>query len=658
MSRIPEHIVDEVMNTARIEEVIREYVHLKKAGSNYKGLSPFVDEKTPSFMVSPAKQIFKDFSSGKGGTVVTFLMEIEQFSFPEAVKWLANRYNITLPEEKPLTPEEVLELSERESLQIVNDFAKDYFVDTIKNTKEGKTVGYSYFIERGFTPEIIEKFQLGYCPRDEKSLTETAIAKGFKQEYLETLGLTKVKDGRSFDFFSGRVIFPIHSVSGKVLGFGARTLSTRKDIAKYFNSPESILYDKSRVLYGVHFAKQEIVKQDNCYLVEGYADVISLSQSGIENVVSSSGTALTKGQVKLIKRYTNNITILYDSDAAGIKASFRGIDLLLEEGMKVKVLLFPEGEDPDSYAKKVSSDVLKKYIHENQQDFVEFKTGILLQGTKNDPIKRSELIKEIVNSIALIPDNITRSVYIKEVSTQFDMEEQLLLNELNKLRRKRHADLQRLTRPQEMVDFTLPSEKDIPSQKGLVRSYYEQERDLLRILLLYGDREIELNPHFNEKIEEKGELVTISVSELIVGEIERDGLSFDNQLFQDIYEVYRDSLKEGEFYDLSKYLRNENQEIVQLVTDILTVKYELSPEWLNRFKIEITEEKHRLSFAVKEVIYAFKNSVVMQRIDALLDRLKNEPNLAIEEQVELQRQIMKLEKVKRGFAEALNRKVL
>ncbi|RYM32335.1 DNA primase [Brumimicrobium glaciale] len=655
MSRIPSHIIDEIMNTARIEEVIGEYVQLKKSGSNYKGLSPFTEERTPSFMVSPAKQIFKCFSTGKGGTAVSFLMELEQFSYPEALRWLAERYNIQLPEEKPLTQEEQEELSERESLQIINSYARDFFADTIKTSSEGKTIGFSYFKERGFTEATIDKFQLGYCPRSEKSFTETAIEKGYKQKYLEQLGLTKTSNDRRFDFFSGRVMFPIHSVSGKVLGFGGRTLQTDKKVAKYFNSPESVLYDKSKVLYGIYYAKSEVIKQDNCFLVEGYTDVISMAQAGVENVVSSSGTSLTKGQIKLIQRYTQNITVLYDSDAAGIKASFRGIDLLLEEGMSVKVCLFPEGEDPDSFAKSVSTDELKKYLDKNQKDFVGFKTDVLLKGTENDPIQRASLIKEIVGSIALIPDAITRSVYIKQTATQFDLTEQTLLTELNKVRRKHQNDTRGIPNPsvEEEMDFTPKKSAPQPGEHKK-RDFYDQELDLIRILVLYGSRAIEIeveNPDENPDEDPVDE----SAAELIISQLERDDLAFHNPLFQKIYELCQQGLKDNIFYEAARFLRNEDPEIVNFVTDILSPRHELSRQWLNTYKIETTEEIHKLAQAVKESLYAFKNSVIMRRIQEIQEELKEIGNDESEKLVGLIKEQMSLEKIKSAFAHQLGR---
>ena len=423
------------MQTARVEEVIGEFVQLKRSGSNLKGLSPFTDEKTPSFVVSPAKQIFKCFSTGKGGTVVTFLMEKEHYSYPEALRWLADKYNIPIPEDRPATKEELEAISEKESLFIINDFANKHFVNNLHNTDEGKKIGLSYFLERGFRPEIIEKFQLGYSINKGDDFTALAQEKAYKKEYLEKVGLTKTKDERSFDFFRGRVMFPIHSISGRVLGFGGRTLFTDKKVAKYFNSPESLIYNKSEILYGLYYSKGDIIKYDRCFLCEGYTDVISMYQAGIQNVVSSSGTSLTKEQIRLVKRYTKNITILYDGDAAGIKASFRGIDLILQEGLNVQVVLFPEGEDPDSFSKAVSSSELEKYINEQTQDFISFKAGILLEDGNEDPLKRSELIKDIVHSVSLIPDSITRNVYIQSISKQFSINEQILNSELIRLRK-------------------------------------------------------------------------------------------------------------------------------------------------------------------------------------------------------------------------------
>ena len=435
---IPKDTIDQIFEAADIIDVVGQFVSLKKSGSSYKGLSPFVNEKSPSFMVSPAKGIFKDFSSGKGGNVVSFLMEHEHFSYVEALKWLAAKYNIEI-EEKERTPEEIAAQGEKESLFLVNEFAKEFFHDQLLKTQEGKAVGLSYFKERGFSEETIKKFSLGYSPNISSALTKSAQEKGYKLAFLEKTGLSKTNEKGSFDFFRGRVIFPIQNITGRVLGFGGRTLITDKKVAKYFNSPESEIYNKSKILYGLYQSKNEIIKQDECYLVEGYTDVISMHQAGIYNVVSSSGTALTEGQIRLIRRYTNNITILYDGDAAGIKASFRGIDLILEQGMNVKVILFPDGEDPDSYSRKVSITELDDYLKNKRQDFLNFKASILLKDSENDPIQRAQTIKAIVKSISIIPDQIIRSVYIRETSHLFEIGEQALHNEVNKLLKNQHA---------------------------------------------------------------------------------------------------------------------------------------------------------------------------------------------------------------------------
>lgn len=661
MARIPPHIIEDIMNTARIEEVIGDFVALKRSGSNLKGLSPFTDEKSPSFMVSPAKQIFKCFSSGKGGTVVSFIMEHEHFSYPEALKWLANRYNIEIPEERPLTPEEQEQITERESLQIINEYARDFFVDRMHKGEEGKAIGLSYFIERGFRPEIIERFQLGYCPQNEGSLTDAALKKGYKLKYLEALGLSRTKDDRHFDFFSGRVMFPIHSISGKVLGFGGRTLQSGKKVAKYFNSPESIIYNKSKILYGLYFAKSSIIKYDNSYLVEGYTDVISMHQAGVENVVASSGTALTKDQIKLMKRYSNNITILYDGDAAGIRASFRGIDLILEEGMNVKVVLFPEGEDPDSFSKSHGSDEVKRYIEENQRDFVGFKTDILLKDSDNDPIKRAGLIKDIVESIALIPDDITRSVYLKETSEQFELDEQTLLNEMNKIRRNKRStrvsqnlNVSPEQQQEDLSSFQMPQQ---PAKQSVTNDPNEgdkaKELDLIRILVLYGSRAIELN---QAPIGEPPMIVDVSLAELVVHEIDRDDLVFSNPVFQEIYEICKKGLKEDILYSPTYFIRNENQEIVQLVSDFLTNKYELSASWLKDFKIYTNDELQRLPQALHESLYTFKNSKIKQRIEYIRERLKPDHAEFEESKMEsLLREHMQLQKIQSVFAKELNR---
>jgi DNA primase len=660
MSRIPPHIIDEIMQTARIEEVIGEFVNLKKSGSNLKGLSPFVDEKSPSFMVSPAKQIFKCFSSGKGGTVVSFLMEKEHFSYPEALKWLADKYGIQVPEDKPQTAEEMAAITERESLYIINEFAKEHFMHNMHEVAEGQNIGLSYFEERGFRADIIQKFQLGYCLNAGDDFTKAALKKGYKKEYLESVGLTRTKEERSFDFFRGRVMFPIHSISGRVLGFGGRTLITdNKKVAKYFNSPESIIYNKSEILYGLYFAKGDIVKYDNCFLCEGYTDVISMHQAGVANSVASSGTSLTREQIRLIKRYTQNITILYDGDAAGIKASFRGIDLILEEGMNVKVVLFPDGDDPDSYSKKVSTTELMDFIKTNMQDFVSFKTSLLLAEGNNDPLQKAQIIRDVVQSISLIPDQITRSVFTTEIARVFGFDESIVINELNKLRKNQVAkelDEPMIASNPSLTDtFTEPTPQ-ATTATAVKYPYALEEYELIRVLVKYGVFAIT-----TDHIDEHGlaHTVEVSVAELINHELAKDELTFQFPIFQEIYQQIIDGLLEKTLYKVSYWLRHENPEIVQFITEIETDQYELSPQWLLKYSVDTNREIDKLKVTVMNVIYAFKKLRVMQRIEKIQKDLNDLADEVTEEQFQdlLSEQIV-LEKVKMLLAGKLNQTII
>jgi len=652
VSRIPPHIIDEIMQTSRIEEVIGEFVNLKRSGSNLKGMSPFVDERTPSFMVSPAKQIFKCFSSGKGGSVVTFLMEKEHFSYPEALRWLADKYAIQVPEDAPQTAEEIAAITERESLYIINEFAKEHFMHNMHQVNEGQTLALSYFEERGFRPDIIQKFQLGYCLNSGKDFTEHALAKGYKLEYLESVGLVKTKEDRHFDFFRGRVMFPIHSISGRVLGFGGRTLFTDKKVAKYFNSPESIIYNKSEILYGLYFAKGDIVKFDNCYLCEGYTDVISMHQAGVANSVSSSGTSLTSQQIKLIKRYTPNITILYDGDAAGIKASFRGIDLILEEGMNVKIVLFPDGDDPDSYSKKVSSTEFLAFIKEHTQDFLSFKTSMLLKEGKADPIQQAGMIREIVHSISLIPDQITRSIYIKEVAKQFELDEAIVLGELNKLRKnqlaKEHNEPTIAENPA-LTDTFVVQQPQITTPKPL---FSIEEYDLLRILVKYGQFAME-----TEHLNEHGipEQVEVSVAELICHELQKDQLFFTYPLFNRIHTLITEGLSEKTLYKTSYWLKNSDQEIVQFVTGIETDEHELSPMWLSKYSVDTNREIDKIREAVMGSIYAFKSLSIENRIAEIRKTLEQVSPENMEQIGDLLSEQIILERVKQSIAVKLGR---
>lgn len=653
MSKIPPHIIDEIMQVSRIEEVIADYVQLKRAGSNLKGLSPFTDEKTPSFVVSPAKQIFKCFSTGKGGTVVSFLMEKEHFSYPEALRWLADRYGVQIPELAQPTAEELAELNERESFYIINEFAKNTFAQNMLETEEGKAIGLSYFEERGFRKDIIERFQLGYCLNKGDDFTKKALEKGYKLAYLEKVGLVKTKEDRSFDFFRGRVMFPIHSISGRVLGFGGRTLLADKKIAKYFNSPESTIYNKSEILYGLYFAKGDIVKYDECLLCEGYTDVISMHQAGMEHVVSSSGTSLTKEQVKLVKRYTKNLTILYDGDAAGIKASFRGIDLILEEGMNVKVVLFPDGEDPDSFSKTRSSSELEEYIKTHKQDFITFKSSILLADGLNDPLRKSELIKDVVHSVSLMPDQITRSVYVQEIARQFDISEAIVNNELMRLRKSTMA--KQLQEPM-LNDIQVPKESvnlitdDLTIHRQTQEAEKEEvkhEEELIRLMIKYGTREV--------LIKELGqEDKSTSVIELIIQEIEQDDLRIEHPLFREIYGIFMDGIKDNTLLSTSYLKRIENQEIVAFVSDVESDAQELSHNWVMKYNIYTKSESDDLYESVMNVVYHFKLIKIEQHILKIQNELK-ENNPQGDDLVLLLSELMMYAKIKKEFSEKLGR---
>jgi DNA primase len=596
-------------------------------------------------VVSPAKQIFKCFSTGKGGNAASFLMEKEHFSYPEALRWLAKRYNIEVPEEREATAEELAALNERESFLIINEFAKNTFADMLLHSQEGKAIGLSYFEERGFSRATIEKFHLGYCLNTGSAFTDLALEKGYKKDYLEAIGLTKSKDERTFDFFKGRVMFPIHSVSGRVLGFGGRTLLSDKKVAKYFNSPESVIYNKSEILYGLYFAKGDIVKYNECLLCEGYTDVISMHQAGIQNVVSSSGTSLTKEQVKLVSRYTKNLTILYDGDAAGIKASFRGIDLILEEGLNVKVVLFPDGEDPDSFSKSRSSAELSAYLAANKQDFISFKASILLADGGNDPILRAGLIKDIVHSVSLIPDQITRSVYVQQLAQQFDISESIVQSELLQLRKSAMA---KTYQDPSLGALELPKN---PSPQSLEASTPQEdlsifEAELIRILIKYGTRALIW--------QEPGQAETqTSVIELIVHELQKDDLHFQQPIFEEIYRIFENGVRsENTLYEATYFLRHENQEIVQFVADIEAQEQELSHNWVTRYKIQTKSESDDLYQTVVQVIYRFKLAFVEQKINQIRSEL--EQNTLQDDNLMLALgELVSLEKVKMLLSEQI-----
>jgi len=607
--------IEKIYQTAVIEDVIGEFVHLKRSGSTYKGLSPFANEKTPSFYVVPSKNIYKDFSSGKGGNVVDFLMQHEKFSYPEALRWLAAKYNITIEEDQQ-TEEQQQEKSEREQLSIVTEFAAKYFREQIQESEEGRAIGLSYFKERGFRDDIIEKFQLGYCPDKWDAMTKAALEAQYKLEYLIKAGLTRERDGVPYDFFRGRVMFPIHNISGKVIAFGGRTLKAEKEIAKYFNSPESELYLKSNVLYGLNFAKNAIVKHDMCYLVEGYTDVISMHQAGVENVVASSGTSLTEGQIRMIKRYTPNITILYDGDSAGIKASFRGIDMILKEGMNVRVLLFPDGDDPDSFARKHSTTEIQEFIASNAKDFITFKTSLLLEDAGNDPVKRSALIRGIVDSIALIPDGITRSVYVQQCSRLLNMQEQVLLTELNKaivaqVKKGKKDDV-----PEEMPLLDESFYDGVPSSETKDElSLYYQEKDFVRLLLTYGEKPIAITITNEDGHEETH---NVSVAEYLISNIQEDEIEFEHEVYNKILKEYIEFIYREEIPETTTFTNNEDNAISSESSTLLVPKYALSENWL-RHNIYPEHEDTLLRKATKDCVFWLKVRKV-QKISTMLTR--------------------------------------
>jgi len=644
---IPKQTIDEIFEAAIIEDVVGEFVPLKKRGANFLGNCPFHNEKTPSFTVSPAKGIYKCFGCGKAGNSVNFVMEHEHYSYPEALKFLADKYNIEIEEEEQ-TDEQKAAANERESLYIVSNYAANYFKKQLHDSDEGKAIGLSYFVERGFREDIIEKFQLGYSPDEWTAFTDAAEKEGHNLSFLEKTGLTIVKGDKKFDRFKGRVMFPIHNLSGRVLGFGGRILKSDDKAAKYLNSPESEIYHKSKVLYGIYYAKKTITQEDNCYLVEGYTDVISLYQSGVENVVSSSGTSLTEGQIRLIKRFTSNITILYDGDAAGLKASFRGIDMILQEGMNVRVVLFPEGEDPDSYAKNHTTEELKEYISKNAEDFIRFKTSVLIESVGNDPIKRAELIKDIVSSIAVIPDQIKRSVYTKECSSLLDISEQALINETNKILRQ---SLNKKThRPDPIPDEAFfPIEEEVDTSDDGVAHW---EKELMRLLISFGDQQITL-----ETVNEQEEKVTqqITIAQYIIVSVQNDGINFGNPIYQEVFDYYVARLNDGKIPSHNDFTQHENKQINQFAIDVFTSQYELSPNWVNHGVYPVTEEQ-QLSKGVINTVYAFKLSKLTQVIHENQEQLKIVDDS--DEHIKLIKELLHLQKVKQQLADKLGRIIL
>ncbi len=623
---ITKETIDKVYEAARVEEVIGDFVQLKRAGSNFKGLSPFSDERSPSFMVSPAKGIWKDFSSGKGGNAIAFLMEHSQFTYPEAIRFLAKKYNIEV-EETELSEEDKVVANEKESLFLVSEFASKYFQDMLLNSEEGKAIALSYFKERGFTNDTIKKFSLGYSPNQWDALTKEALGKGYKLEFLEKTGLTIVGEDKQFDRFKGRVMFPIQSMSGRVLGFGGRILTNDKKAAKYLNSPESDLYHKSKVLYGIFHAKQAIAKQDNCYLVEGYTDVIQMHQAGIENVVSSSGTALTPDQIRLINRLTKNVTVLFDGDAAGLRASIRGIDLILEEGMNVRVCTFPDGEDPDSFAKKTPLQDLIQYFEDNAMDFIQFKASLLMKDAKNDPIKKADLIRDMVASISKIPDRIKREVYIKETSRIMDISEDVLFNTLAQLVKKDISDLGKKLKEEQTAFEVVKNENLVVTAN--IDIQYELEQKIIEILLIYGNVEDEFEDVLL-KANEKGEMVEVKemnrykVYQRIFLSLQEDETELANPLFKSIYDDLIAYFNQNETFELEKYLSQLPPELSQEVTSILmNDEREALHNWEAK-NIFVKAKDKTISQYVSETILTLRWFLVNKIIDELKSSVTQE----------------------------------
>lgn len=668
---IDQFTINRIVDATQIVDVVSEFVTLKKRGVNFVGLCPFHVDKNPSFYVSPSKNICKCFACGEGGSAVHFIMKHEQLSYVEALKYLAKKYNIEV-EEKELTEEEQQAYNERESLFILNDFARTYFENTLHTHIEGKTVGLSYFKERGFREDIIRKFQLGYSPEQRDAFTQEALKNGYKKEYLVKTGLTIEGDnGYVADRFRGRVMFPVHTLSGKVVAFGGRILKKAENTGKYVNSPESDIYHKSSVLYGLFLAKQAITKADCCYLVEGYTDVISMHQAGIENVVASSGTALTHGQIRLIHRFTTNVTVIYDGDAAGIKAALRGIDLLLEDGMNVKVVLLPEGEDPDSFARKQNAQGLTTYIKEHQVDFIRFKTELLLRGAGNDPIKRAALISDIVNSIAIIPDNIIRTVYIRDCSTLLEIDERILVGEVNK-NRLGYLEKQNTSARQENISANVdPSLSGVPvsvvpTQKMAKSRLDKYERSILYYLVRYGSKKLyEAEDMPESNTEEENICASMSVAEYIRFDLERDGLWFQNSLYKQMLDEAVTHLNEEGFVPSRYFLAHPDPAISRITAEILEDRYELSKVHMKQFGENVKKEdtplaeEKQLSTSVPTVLVEFKNAYILSEIKKLTTLMKQKQSEGdMETVIDLLRQIKQFEEVKKALAKASGEQII
>ncbi len=642
--------IDQIYQVAIIEEVVGEFVHLKKAGKSYKGLSPFSNERTPSFYVVPSKGIYKDFSSGKGGNVVDFLMQHQKLTYPEALRWLAARYQIPIEEEED-SEQQKKEKSERELLSIAVEFAQKWFHSQLHETDKGQAIGLSYFVERGFREDTIQTWQLGYAPDGWDHLKKAAETAGYDLQYFVKSGLLKEKEveenadpdkeKRQYDAFRDRVMFPIHSESGKIIAFAGRTMQADLKGAKYINSPESELFHKSDILYGMHLAKNQIIKQDLCYLVEGYTDVISMYQSGVHNVVASCGTSLTESHIKKIARYTKNITVLFDGDAAGIKASLRSIEMILKQGMNIRIVLFPDGDDPDSFAKKHTAEEIENFLRENSKDFIRFKTQLLLDDAGRDPLKRAELIRDIVQTITLIPDHIQREVYIQECSQLLNVNEETLFYELNKTLRNQIKKANQAG--DEIPEIPKPSELSRQPEEFITHA---QERDIIRLLLNYGDCAVKI------EVEKNGtsEWHEVALAEFIVFCLEQDQLQFEDPMMRQIYQDYISYLDELVFPDIKKFTFHENPEVSQTSTDLITSQYELSDNWEKRHYIVTEKEETNLEKAAKDAVYRLKLVKINRLIEDITKAL-NEHQSDEEKVVELMESKKMLDQSKRRIAQ-------
>ncbi|MCR5036892.1 MAG: DNA primase [Bacteroidales bacterium] len=620
---IPRDTIAQILETARIEDVVSEFVTLKKRGSNLIGVCPFHKEKTPSFNVNPARNIFKCFGCGKAGDSVRFIMEHEHYSYPEALRYLAKKYGIKI-EEREQTPEEMAAQNERERMFNINSFAQKYFSETMLNTDEGQSVGLAYFRERGFRDAIINRFQLGYCPNSGNAFTEFATKNGYDKDLLIKVGLTGSYENRLYDRYQGRVIFPIHNLTGKVIGFGGRILTSEKTKAKYVNSPESEIYNKSQTLYGIFFARNEISRLDNCILVEGYADVLSMHQAGIENVVASSGTSLTTEQIRMISRYTKNVTMLYDGDTAGIHAALRGTNMVLEEGMNVRIVVLPPEHDPDSFVQQYPIEYVTKYLADNAKDFISFKTNLLLKDAKNDPIKKASVIKDIVETISVIPDPIYRATYIKECSRTLEVAEQTLMNELNKILRAKYRKQLGLDPSQDPYQTQTTHLAQIAQEQHPLEventtpiGFY-QEQELVKLLLTHGSETLDLEG----KDDDGNDIVyTTTIASLIVDDLKNDGLLFRDPIHKKVFDAFDRGLDTGILPTTQEFISSEDDDVARLAADLLSTQYRLD-DW-RRHRIVVKTENDVLKKTVLMSILRFKDMVIEDRRTALVKELQS-----------------------------------